>query len=101
MSWSSVNPSHDPSHVQTHTYTHTNAKDGFIGADMGYNLREAFILLNSGQEIMNRVYIGFTSSNPCVSLLKICTAPSNVNMIYRYTGARRCILHVDDFMLFN
>lgn len=49
---------------------------------------EVLILLNSGQEIMNRVNISFISSNPCALILKICTAPSNVNLIWGCTGAQ-------------
>lgn len=62
---------------------------------------EALILLNSGQEITKRVNISFTSANPRASILKICTSPSKVNLIYGCTGAQWCILHFYDYILFN
>lgn len=85
LSWSSVNLSSLHEAI-CQTLRHTHAEDGFIGADMGCNLCEALILLNSGQEIMNHVNISFISTNLCALILKICTAPHNLN--WECTGAQ-------------
>ncbi len=89
---------HSDIHIDKHTLKTASSKQTWAVIS-ARDRCEALILLNSGQEITNRVNISFT--NPRASILKICTAPSKVNLIYGFTGAQWCILHVYDFILFN